>query len=74
MAGADLVRHQSFLQRALSERVDVLARYMLRVNAPLPERDRSAQTIGRDRFAAFVERVGQQLASGRPALLPEDER
>ena len=132
MARADLVRHQLFLPRALSERLDVLARgpgasrskilaealaafldrkgadeielrfakrldslsnqlariernghieleslalfirYMLTVNAPLPESDKAAQAIGRDRFQAFVERVGQQLASGRSALVPED--
>ena len=131
MARADLVRHQLFLPRALSERMDALARgpgasrskilaealaaffdrkgadeielrfakrldrlsnqlariernghvgleslalfirYMLTVNAPLPESDKAAQAIGRDRFAAFVERVGQQLASGRASLVPE---
>ena len=131
MARADLVRHQLFLPRALSERMDALARgpgasrskilaealaafldrkgadelelrfakrldrlsnqlariernghvgleslalfirYMLTVNAPLPERDKAAQAIGRERFAAFVERVGQQLASGRASLVPE---
>ena len=131
MARADLVRHQLFLPRTLSERLDALARgpgasrskilaealaalldrkgadeielrfakrldrlsnqlariernghieleslalfirYMLTVNAPLPENDKAAQAIGRDRFQAFVERVGQSLASGRPSLVPE---
>lgn len=134
MAGADLVRHQLFLPRASSERLEALARgpgaskskilaealgtfldrkgsdaleqhfahrldrvsnqlarierngqieleslalfvrYMLTVNAPLPEGDKTAQAIGRDRFAAFVERVGMAVASGRSAFLPEDER
>lgn len=132
MARADLVRHQLFLPRTLSERLEGLAqgpgaskskilaealglflerngsnaleahfghrldrlsnqldrierngqveleslalfvRYMLTVNAPLPEGDKAAQAIGRDRFAAFVERVGRQIASGRSILLPED--
>lgn len=132
MARADLVRHQLFLPRALSERLEALARgpgaskskilaealgsflnrrgadeleqrfmarldrlssqlarierngqveleslalfvrYMLTVNAPLPEGDKAAQAIGRDRFQAFVERVGQSLASGRLTLLAED--
>jgi predicted DNA-binding protein len=132
MARSDLVRHQLFLPRPLSERLDALARgpggsrsrilaeavaafldrkgddalelrfmarldrlsnqltrierngqveieslalfvrYMLTVNAPLPEGDKAAQAIGRDRFAAFVERVGQQLASGRLSLVPEE--
>ena len=134
MARADLVRHQLFLSRALSERLDELARgpgaskskilaeavaafldrkgddalelrfmgrldrlsnqlarierngqveleslglfirYMLTVNAPLAEGDDAARAIGRDRFAAFIERVGQQLASGRRTLVPEDDR
>ncbi|HEY7959580.1 MAG TPA: CopG family transcriptional regulator [Sphingomicrobium sp.] len=132
MARADLVRHQLFLPRALSERLETLAlgpgasksriladalsawlerrgadelelrfmgrldrisnqlarvernstieleslalfvRYMLTVNAPLPEGDEAARAIGRDRFAAFVERVGQQLASGRPTFASGD--
>ncbi|NUQ18676.1 MAG: CopG family transcriptional regulator [Sphingomonas sp.] len=132
MARADLVRHQLFLSRELSERLEALARgpgasksrilaaavaawldrkgadalehrfmarldrlsnqlarierngqieleslalfvrYMLTVNAPLPEGDKAAQAIGRDRFKVFVERVGQQLASGRLTFVPED--
>jgi hypothetical protein len=50
----------------------LFVRYMLTVNAPLPQGDKAAQAIGRDRFQAFVERVGQQLASGRLTLVPED--
>jgi hypothetical protein len=132
MARADLVRHQLFLPRGLSERLEALSRgpgaskskiladalaefldrkgsdaleqhfahrldrlsnqlariernsqveleslglfvrYMLTVNAPLPEGDKTARAIGRDRFAAFVERVGLALASGRLSLLPRD--
>lgn len=132
MARADLVRHQLFLPRELSERLEALARgpgasrsrilaqalaafldrkgadalelrfitrldrlsaqlarierngnieleslalfirYMLTVNAPLPEGDKAAQAIGRDRFNAFVERVGQALANGRLTLVPEE--
>jgi hypothetical protein len=54
------------------ESLALFVRYMLTVNAPLPEGDKAAQAIGRDRFAAFVERVGQQLASGRPSLAPQE--
>lgn len=132
MARSDLVRHQLFLSRALSERLEEVAsgpgasksrilaealaawlerkgadalelrfmtrldrlsgqlarierngqieleslalfvRYMLTVNAPLPEGDEAARAIGRDRFQAFVERVGQSLASGRLSFAPED--
>ena len=134
MARTDLVRHQLFLPRALSERLEALARgpgasrsrilaealaafldrkgadetelrfakrldrlsnqlariernghieleslalfirYMLTVNAPLAEEDEMARAIGRDRFSAFVGRVGQQLASGRRSFEPEDGR
>jgi hypothetical protein len=132
MARADLVRHQLFLPRPLSDRLEALARgpgaskskilaealgvylnrrgadeieqrfmarldrlstqlariernaeveleslalfirYMLTVNAPLPEGDKASQAIGRDRFNAFVERVGQRLASGRLTLVAGD--
>ena len=134
MARADLVRHQLFLPRPLSERLEALARapgasrsailaqavaafldrkgndevelrfakrldrlssqlarierngqieleslalfvrYMLSVNAPLPEGDEAAQAVARDRCKAFVERVGRQIASGRLTFMPEDEQ
>jgi hypothetical protein len=48
-------------------------RYMLTVNAPLPEGDETAQAIGRDRFAAFVERVGRRMASGRRSIAAADQ-
>lgn len=48
-------------------------RYMLTVNAPLPEGDEAAQAIGRDRYARFVERVARRLASGRRSLVAADE-
>lgn len=47
-------------------------RYMLTVNAPLPEGDEAAQAIGRDRYARFVERVARRLASGRRSLVSPD--
>ena len=54
------------------ESLALFVRYMLAVNAPLPEGDKAAQAIGRDRFQAFVERVGVAVASGRLSLVPED--
>ena len=56
------------------ESLALFVRYMLTVNAPLAEEDEMARAIGRDRFAAFVGRVGQQLASGRRSFEPEDGR
>jgi hypothetical protein len=52
----------------------LFVRYMLAVNAPLAEEDEVARAIGRDRFAAFVARVGQQLAAGRRTFAPEEPR
>ena len=45
------------------ESLALFIRYMLTVNAPLPEGDVTAQAIGRDRYARFVERVGRRLAA-----------
>ena len=56
------------------ESLALFIRYMLTVNAPLPEEDEASRAIGRDRFAAFVTRVGQQLAGGRLTLVPEEPR
>lgn len=54
------------------ESLALFIRYMLTVNAPLAEEDEASRAIGRDRFAAFVTRVGQQLAGGRRSFLPEE--
>jgi len=54
------------------ESLALFVRYMLTVNPPLPEGDEASRAVGRDRFAAFVQRVGQQLASGRITFLPEE--
>ena len=56
------------------ESLALFVRYMLTVNAPLPEEDDVARAIGRDRFQAFVARVGQQLATGRRTFVTEDEQ
>ena len=53
------------------ESLALFVRYMLTVSAPLAEEDEVARAIGRDRFSAFVARVGQQLASGRITFAPE---
>jgi hypothetical protein len=57
------------------ESLALFIRYMLTVNAPLPEGDETAQAIGRDRYRKFVERVGRRLALGRRSISDEnDER
>lgn len=50
------------------ESLALFIRYMLSVHAPLAEEDAAARAVGRDRFAAFVARVSQQLAAGRRTL------
>jgi hypothetical protein len=56
------------------ESLALFIRYMLTVNAPLAEEDEVSRAIGRDRFQAFIARVGQQLASGRRTFELEEGR
>jgi hypothetical protein len=56
------------------ESLALFIRYMLTINAPLAEEDEVSRAIGRDRFAAFIARVGQQLASGRRTFVPEEQQ
>jgi hypothetical protein len=52
----------------LLESLALFVRYELMVQAPLPETDEAARAVGRDRFEAFVTRVGEALASGQRTL------
>ena len=54
----------------LLETLALFVRYELTINAPLPEGDLVARAIGRDRFNAFVARVGDALASGHRTIAP----
>lgn len=49
----------------LLESLALFIRYELMVQAPLPDTDEAARAVGRDRFNAFVARVGEAMASGR---------
>lgn len=49
----------------LLETLSLFIRYQLTVTAPLPEADKAAQAVGRERFRRFVDQVGRQLAAGR---------
>ena len=53
------------------ETLALFIRYQLTVSAPLPEGDAAARAVGRDRYEAFIKRVGQQLASGKRAIATE---
>lgn len=52
----------------LLESLALFVRYQLMIQAPLPEADEAARAIGRDRFEAFITRVGEALASGQRTL------
>lgn len=52
----------------LLESLALFVRYELMIQAPLPEADDAARAVGRDRFEAFVTRVGEALASGQRTL------
>ena len=56
------------------ESLALFIRYMLSVNAPLADDDEVSRAIGRDRFAAFITRVGQQLASGRRSFAAQGDQ
>ena len=55
-------------QQVTMESLALFIRYFLTVNAPLPESDQAARAIGRDRFKAFIDQVGRNLASGTRPL------
>jgi len=52
----------------LLESLSLFVRYQLTVTAPLPDSDKAALAIGRDRFEAFVSQVGRQIAAGKRTL------
>ncbi len=54
----------------LLESLALFIRYELMVQAPLAESDDAARAIGRDRFNAFVGRVGEALAAGQRTFAP----
>lgn len=55
-------------QQVLLESLALFVRYQLTVTAPLPEADQAGRAVGRDRFQAFVDQVGRQLAAGGRTL------
>lgn len=52
----------------LLESLALFIRYQLTVQAPLAESDAAARAVGRDRFNAFVDRVGEAMAGGTRTL------
>ncbi|HWT42085.1 MAG TPA: CopG family transcriptional regulator [Sphingopyxis sp.] len=60
----------------LLESFALFIRYQLMVQAPLAEGDEAARAVGRERFNAFVTRVGEAMASGTRTLgnTPDQEK
>ena len=60
----------------LLESLALFIRYQLMVQAPLAEGDEAARAVGRERFNAFVTRVGEAMASGTRTLgnTPDQEK
>ncbi|TRO91263.1 CopG family transcriptional regulator [Glycocaulis profundi] len=58
--------------QVLLETLSLFILHELTVTAPIPEADKSAQAVGRERFARFVDQVGRQLALGAPSIETED--
>ena len=57
----------------LLESLALFIRYELMVQAPLAESDEAARAVARDRFNAFVGRVGEALASGQRTFAEPSE-
>lgn len=58
--------------QVLLESLALLARYQLMIMAPIAEPDAATRAVGRDRFKAFVDQVGRQMASGNRSFGIED--
>lgn len=54
--------------QVLLESLALFIRYQLTVTAPLPEPDQATRAVGRDRFQAFIDQVGRQIAGGGRTL------
>jgi predicted transcriptional regulator len=58
----------------LIETLALFVRYELAIHAPLADNDQAGRAIARERFAAFVNQVSKQMASGRHSLGQEDKQ
>ena len=52
----------------LLETVALFVRYELAIHTPLAENDHAGRAMARERFNAFVQQVGRQIAAGRRTL------
>jgi hypothetical protein len=52
----------------LLETLALFVRYELSIHAPLADNDAAGRAVARERFNAFVEQVGRQIAGGHKAI------
>jgi hypothetical protein len=52
----------------LLETMALFVRYELAIHPPLAENDHAGRAMARERFNAFVQQVGRQIAAGRRTL------
>jgi hypothetical protein len=55
-------------EQIVMESLALFIRFFLTINAPLPEPEQAARAVGRDRFKAFIDQVGRNLAGGTRTL------
>ncbi|SNT09702.1 MULTISPECIES: CopG family transcriptional regulator [unclassified Azospirillum] len=60
--GRQLERIERDVQ-VLLESLALYVRYQLTVTAPVPEPDRAAHAVGKERFQKFIDQVGRQMAA-----------
>lgn len=53
----------------LLESLALFIRYELMINPPLADNDEVARALGQDRFKAFIDHVGEAVASGRTTFI-----
>jgi len=57
----------------LLETLALFVRYELAIHPPLAENDQAGRAIARQRFEAFVEQVGRQIAAGHHTIADPGE-
>lgn len=57
----------------LLETLALFVRYELAIHPPLAENDHAGRAMARQRFEAFVEQVGRQIAAGRRTIADAED-
>jgi len=54
--------------QVILETLALFIRFELSIQAPLADNDQAGRALGRERFEAFVQQVGRQVAAGKRTL------